>query len=108
MWQHAYDLYSESSLGDSYSDRDGAWLLWDIELELAEDDPNEQTPMSEIGSFLRRKPMKQNPLRTEEQRTTQSQKEHIRTRRINNQSRKKSHPVRKIYAARKGKALMGD
>jgi hypothetical protein len=108
MWQHAYDLDSESSFGGStyISDSHDAWCIWDIELELAEDNPNEQTPISDVASLIHNKPTKQNPLRMEEQRTTQSQKEHLRTRRIENQSKKKSHPVRKVYRARKGKPLM--
>tara|TARA_B100000519_G_C13907689_1_gene280674 strand:+ start:56 stop:316 length:261 start_codon:yes stop_codon:yes gene_type:complete len=80
--------------------------MWDIELELAAEDPNEMSDISDVASLMHRKTMKQNPLRTEEQRTMQSQQEHLRTKRINNQSRKKSHPVRKMHRACKGKALM--
>ena len=61
--------------------------------ELLEDDPNEWSAISDGAPLMCRK-------------THARKKEHLRTKRIDDQPRKKGRPVLKMHLPRKGKALM--
>ena len=61
--------------------------------EPLEDDPNEWSAISDVAPLMCRK-------------THARKKEHLRTKRIDNQPRKKGRPVLKMHLPRKGKAQM--
>ena len=78
----------------TFFDKERAFRLvrW-IAPEPLEDDPNEWSAISDGAPLMCRK-------------THARKKEHLRTKRIDNQPRKKGRPVLKMHLPRKGKALM--
>ena len=85
----ALDLY----LDDPDALRRAFRLVRWIAPESLEDDPNEWSAISDGAPLMCRK-------------THARKKEHLRTKRIDNQPRKKGRPVLKMHLPRKGKALM--
>ena len=79
---------------DLFFDKERACRLirW-IAPEPLEDDPNEWSAISDGAPLMCRK-------------THARKKEHLRTKKIDNQPRKKGRPVLKMHLPRKGKALM--